>query len=105
MPPSMILDRRFREVAPDAFAFPGDNFYEIGGTDDFLRWAFPLFKHGADGFYCSGSLATVKAMAAISGSSMRGRRWLIAGRKVIENSLVKGKNAVSLGVGLKSTEQ
>lgn len=63
VPPAMVMDRRFREVAPDAFAFPGDNFYEIGGTDDFLRWAFPLFKHGADGFYCSGSLATVRAMA------------------------------------------
>jgi 3-methyl-2-oxobutanoate hydroxymethyltransferase len=63
IPPAMILDGRFREVAPDAFAFPGDNFYEIGGTDDFLRWAFPLYKHGADGFYCSGSLATVRAMA------------------------------------------
>jgi 3-methyl-2-oxobutanoate hydroxymethyltransferase len=63
VPPAMILDGRFREVAPDCFAFPGDNFYEIGGTDDFLRWAFPLYKHGADGFYCSGSLATVRAMA------------------------------------------
>jgi 3-methyl-2-oxobutanoate hydroxymethyltransferase len=59
----MILDARFRDAAPDCFAFPGDNFYEIGGTEDFLRWAFPLFKHGADGFYCSGSLATVRDMA------------------------------------------
>lgn len=63
VPPAMIMDRRFREVAPTAFAFPGDNFYEIGDTADFLRWAFPLFKHGADGFYCSGSLATIRAMA------------------------------------------
>jgi 3-methyl-2-oxobutanoate hydroxymethyltransferase len=63
VPPAMVMDRRFREVAPDAFIFPGDNFYEIGGTDDFLRWAFPLFKHGADAFYCSGSLATIRAMA------------------------------------------
>jgi 3-methyl-2-oxobutanoate hydroxymethyltransferase len=63
VPPAMVLDARFREVAPDCFAFPGDNFYEIGGTDDFLRWAFPLYKHGADGFYCSGSLATVRALA------------------------------------------
>lgn len=63
VPPAMIMDRRFREVAPDAFAFPGDNFYEIGDTADFLRWAFPLFKHGADGFYCSGALQTVRAMA------------------------------------------
>lgn len=63
VPPAMILDGRFREVAPECFAFPGDNFYEIGGTDDFLKWAFPLYKHGADGFYCSGSLATIRAMA------------------------------------------
>lgn len=63
VPPSMIMDRRFRDAAPDCFAFPGDNFYEIGGTDDFLKWAFPLYKHGADGFYCSGSVATIKAMA------------------------------------------
>jgi 3-methyl-2-oxobutanoate hydroxymethyltransferase len=63
VPPAMVYDRRFREVAPDAFIFPGENFYEIGGTEDFLKWAFPLFKHGADAFYCSGSLATVRAMA------------------------------------------
>ena len=46
VPPAMIHDRRFREAAPDAFAFPGDNFYEIGGTDDFLRWALPLVQGG-----------------------------------------------------------
>ncbi len=63
VPPAMIYDRRFREVAPTAFAFPGENFYEIGDTADFLKWAFPLFKQGADAFYCSGSLQTVKAMA------------------------------------------
>jgi 3-methyl-2-oxobutanoate hydroxymethyltransferase len=63
VPPAMIHDRQFRDAAPTAFAFPGDNFYEIGDTADFLKWAFPLFKRGADGFYCSGSLQTVKAMA------------------------------------------
>ena len=50
-------------IAPTAFAFPGDNFYEIGGTDDFLRWALPLYKAGADGVYCSGSLKTVRELA------------------------------------------
>lgn len=63
VPPTMIFDGRFREVAPDAFAFPGDNYYEIGGTADFLKWAFPLMKHGADAVYCSGSLQTVRALA------------------------------------------
>jgi 3-methyl-2-oxobutanoate hydroxymethyltransferase len=63
IPPAMIHDGRFREVAPDAFAFPGDNFYEIGGTEDFLRWAMPLYKAGADGVYCSGSLRTIRELA------------------------------------------
>ena len=63
IPPAMLLDRQFRDAAPNAFAFPGDNFYEIGDTADFLKWAFPLYKAGADGFYCSGSLQTVKALA------------------------------------------
>ena len=63
IPPAMIHDGRFREVAPDAFAFPGDNFYEIGGTEDFLRWAMPLVKAGADGVYCSGSMRTIRELA------------------------------------------
>ena len=63
VPPAMVLDARFRAVAPQAFAFPGDNFYEIGGPDEFLRWALPLMKHGADGVYCSGSLASVRLLA------------------------------------------
>ena len=63
VPPAMLHDRRFREAAPDCFAFPGQNFYEIGGTEGFLRWALPLYAQGADGFYCSGSLATVRALA------------------------------------------
>lgn len=63
VPPAMVMDHRFREVAPEAFVFPGDNFFEIGDTADFLRWAFPLTKHGADAVYCSGSLKTVRALA------------------------------------------
>lgn len=63
VPPTMIMDHQFRDAAPTAFAFPGDNYYEIGDTADFLKWAFPLMKHGADGVYCSGSLQTVRALA------------------------------------------
>lgn len=62
IPPAMLHDRRFREVAPTAFAFPGENFYEIGGTEDFLRWAMPLYKAGADAVYCSGSLKTIREL-------------------------------------------
>lgn len=63
VPPAMLMDPRFRTAAPTAFAIPGENFYEIGGPDDFLRWALPLYKAGADAVYCSGSLATVRLLA------------------------------------------
>ncbi|MCC0063499.1 MAG: hypothetical protein H6895_05330 [Defluviimonas sp.] len=63
VPPAMIRDPRFRAVAPNAFTFPGDNFYEIGGPDDFLKWAFPLLRHGADAVYCSGAISTVRLLA------------------------------------------
>lgn len=63
IPPAMIHDPRFRAVAPGLFAFPGDNFYEIGDTSAFMKWAMPLYKAGADGVYCSGSLKTVRELA------------------------------------------
>ena len=63
IPPALMLDPRFRDAAPSLFSVPGDNFYEIGTADDFIRWAFPLYKAGADAVYCSASYATVKALA------------------------------------------
>ncbi|MDZ4094295.1 MAG: 3-methyl-2-oxobutanoate hydroxymethyltransferase [Paracoccaceae bacterium] len=63
IPPALIHDPQFRDAAPEAFAIPGDNFYEIGTSDDFLRWAFPLYKAGADAVYCSSSLGTIRALA------------------------------------------
>jgi 3-methyl-2-oxobutanoate hydroxymethyltransferase len=63
VPPALVYDRRFREVAPEAFIFPGDNFFEIGGPEDFLKWALPLHARGADAFYCSGSHAAIRLMA------------------------------------------
>ena len=63
IPPALILDPRYRDAAPRLFSVPGDNFYEIGTADDFIRWAFPLYKAGADAVYCSASYATVKALA------------------------------------------
>lgn len=63
IPPAMIHDPRFRQVAPSAFAFPGENYFEIGDTAAFLRWAMPLMKAGADALYCSGSLKTIRELA------------------------------------------
>ncbi len=63
VPPSMLLDPRFRQLAPNAFACPGDNYYEIGDTAAFMKWAMPMIKAGADAVYCSGSLSTVRELA------------------------------------------
>lgn len=63
IPPTLMLDPRYRDAAPSLFSMPGENFYEIGTADDFVRWAFRLYKAGADAVYCSASYATVKAMA------------------------------------------
>ena len=63
IPPAMIHDPRFRQVAPSAFACPGENFFEIGDTSAFMKWAMPLYKAGADAVYCSGSLKTIRELA------------------------------------------
>lgn len=63
VPPHMMLNPKFRDIAPTLFAVPGENFFEVGTTDDFIRWAFPLYKAGADAIYCSASLQTVRRLA------------------------------------------
>src|SRR5262245_44858768 len=55
VPPELILNPQYRDAAPSLFSMPGTNFYEIGTGDDFLRWAFGLYKASADAVYCSAS--------------------------------------------------
>ncbi|TIN77320.1 3-methyl-2-oxobutanoate hydroxymethyltransferase [Mesorhizobium sp.] len=63
VPPELVLDPQYRDAAPSLFTMPGDNFYEIGTADDFVRWAFRLYKASADAVYCSAGFATVKRLA------------------------------------------
>jgi 3-methyl-2-oxobutanoate hydroxymethyltransferase len=63
VPPELVLDPQYRDAAPSLFTMPGDNFYEIGTADDFVRWAFRLYKASADAVYCSAGYATVKRLA------------------------------------------
>ncbi|TIL64843.1 3-methyl-2-oxobutanoate hydroxymethyltransferase [Mesorhizobium sp.] len=63
VPPELMLDPQYRDAAPSLFTMPGDNFYEIGTADDFVRWAFRLYKASADAVYCSAGFATVKRLA------------------------------------------
>lgn len=61
--PELILNPRFRDIAPDAFTCPGANFWDVGGPQSYLDWAFPLFEAGADMIYCQGSLASVRGLS------------------------------------------
>lgn len=63
IPPDLMLDPQYRDAAPSLFSMPGDNFYEIGGPEDFLHWSFRMYRAGADAVYCSAGFATVKKMA------------------------------------------
>lgn len=64
VPPLLLSDPGFRDAAPGAFVFPGDDYWNIGTTDDTLRWAFDLVRQGADAVYCGGAIQTVRALAA-----------------------------------------
>jgi 3-methyl-2-oxobutanoate hydroxymethyltransferase len=64
VPPELLRDPGFRQVAPTVFAVPGGNFMDIGDTTDYIRWAFEMLRHDADAVYCSASLRTVEALAA-----------------------------------------
>lgn len=63
VPPQMMENPIFREVAPTIFAVPGLNFFEIGSPDDFTRWAFRMLKASADAVYCSAGLPTIRRLA------------------------------------------
>lgn len=63
VPPEMMAEPKFRDVAPSLFAVPGMNYFEGGNTDVFIDWSFKMLKAGADAVYCSASLQTVKRLA------------------------------------------
>jgi 3-methyl-2-oxobutanoate hydroxymethyltransferase len=63
IPPSLLLDPQYRDAAPGLFSMTGQQFYEIGTADDYVRWAFRLYQAGTDAVYCSASYATVKRLA------------------------------------------
>jgi len=64
VPPEMLVDPKFRDVAPGIFAVPGQALWEAEGpTDDFLRWGFRMMRAGANAVYCAASFQTVRRMA------------------------------------------
>lgn len=63
VPPDLVLDPRYREVAPSIFSMTGVTHLEAGTPEDYLRWSGEALKRGADAVYCSGSLRTVEYLA------------------------------------------
>ncbi|PZO79254.1 MAG: 3-methyl-2-oxobutanoate hydroxymethyltransferase [Mesorhizobium amorphae] len=63
IPPELLMNPQYRDAAPSLFSMPGENFFEVGTADDFVRWSFRMLKAGADAVYCSASVATIKRMA------------------------------------------
>lgn len=65
VPPEMLVQKHFRDVAPSLFAVPGLPLYAApAATDDYLRWAFAMMDAGADAVYCAASFQTVERMAS-----------------------------------------
>jgi 3-methyl-2-oxobutanoate hydroxymethyltransferase len=63
VPPEMMVQKHFRDVAPSLFAVPGKPLYEMGTEDDILRWAFQMINAGADAIYCAASFPVVRRLA------------------------------------------
>jgi 3-methyl-2-oxobutanoate hydroxymethyltransferase len=64
VPPEILCEKHFRDVAPSLFAVPGMPLYGApAAQDDYLRWAYKMMEAGADAVYCAASFATVKRMA------------------------------------------
>ncbi len=63
IPPELMTNPRYREVAPTLFSMTGKTHLEAGTPDDYLRFAGAVMQAGADAIYCSGSLQTVAYLA------------------------------------------
>lgn len=80
VPPELVEDPRFREVAPSSFAFAGLEPGLYVTTEDYLRAGFRMLKLGADAVYCAASFATIERMRA-EGIPICGHVGLIPARR------------------------
>jgi 3-methyl-2-oxobutanoate hydroxymethyltransferase len=63
VPPSLVCDPRYRDLAPGVFSMTGKAHPEAGTPEDYLRFCGQMLQAGADALYCSGSLQTVEYLA------------------------------------------
>ena len=65
VPPEMLVEKRFREVAPSIFAVPGLALYSAPATtDDTLRWAFRMMEALPPSRRCSAWRTTISRSSA-----------------------------------------
>jgi 3-methyl-2-oxobutanoate hydroxymethyltransferase len=63
VPPELLCDKNFRNVAPSLFAVPGMPLYGApAAREEYLAWAFKMMEAGADAVYCAAGFDTVKRM-------------------------------------------
>ncbi len=64
VPPELLVQKHFRDVAPSLFAVPGMPLYGAPASQDaYVQWAFDMMHAGADAVYCAASFDTVERMA------------------------------------------
>ncbi len=64
VPPELLVQKQFRDVAPSLFAVPGLALYSAPPTtDEYMRWAFAMMNAGADAIYCAAAFDTVERFA------------------------------------------
>ena len=64
VPPEMLVQKQFRDIAPSIFAVPGMALWSApANDDDYMAWAYRMMEAGADAVYCAASFGTVERMA------------------------------------------
>lgn len=63
IPPELLLNPRYREVAPSLFSMTGMTHLEAGSREDYLRFSGKMLEADCYAIYCSGGLNTVEFLA------------------------------------------
>jgi 3-methyl-2-oxobutanoate hydroxymethyltransferase len=63
VPPELVTDPRYRQVAPSIFTMSGKTHLEYGSPHDYLKFCGEMLQAGADAMYCSGSLEVVRLLS------------------------------------------
>lgn len=63
VPPDLLLDPRYRQVAPSIFTMTGKTHLEFGSPYDYLKFCGEMMQASADAMYCSSNLDVVRMLS------------------------------------------